>query len=107
MIRFYSCENIIEAQQVLEALQQQNIKAEIVNPNLSSLTGEVPFTETWPTVWLMNAEDQYLARNIVEYLKHLRQKAYLDICCYECGEKNPGNFSSCWNCGSDLSTRSK
>ncbi|VAW76998.1 hypothetical protein MNBD_GAMMA12-1124 [hydrothermal vent metagenome] len=104
MIQFYRCENLLEAQQLLEALQQQNIKAEIVNPNLSSLTGEVPFTETWPTVWLVNAEDQHLARSILEDLKKLRQKAHLDILCSQCGEKNPGNFSSCWNCNSDLNS---
>jgi len=102
MIHLYTCENMIEAQQIIDALQQQNIKAKIINPNLSSLTGEVPFTETWPKIWLVDAEDEALARNVLEDLKQLREKAHQDIFCGKCGEKNPGNFSSCWNCGSDL-----
>lgn len=102
MIHLYTCENMIEAQQVLDALQQQHIKAEIVNQNLSSLTGEVPFTETWPKIWIVNVEDEFLARKILDDLKILREKSHLDIFCRKCGEKNPGNFSSCWNCDSDL-----
>ncbi len=102
MIHFYTCENLIEAQQILDVLQQQHIKAKIINPNLSSLTGEIPFTETWPKIWLANAEDEPLARSVLEDLKRLREKAHQDIFCSKCGEKNPGNFSSCWNCGADI-----
>jgi len=102
MIHFYTCDNLIEAQQILDALHQKNIQAEIVNKNISGAMGEVPFTETWPQIWLMNEEDLYLARDILNKLKQQQTRADLDQYCPQCHEKNPGNFTVCWNCGADL-----
>jgi len=102
MIHFYTCENMIEAQRILDSLVEKHIRAKIVNSSLGGITGEVPFTETWPKIWLLDPEDEPLARKILDELKQLQKKSYHDQYCPKCKEKNPGNFLSCWNCGADL-----
>jgi len=102
MILLYTCENLIEAQQIMHALEEHNIEAQLINQNLSGAMGEIPFTETWPKIHLVNEQDEPEARKILEDLKELEKKSTRDHFCNKCGERNPGNFASCWNCNADL-----
>lgn len=84
----------------VDTLATQNIKAHIFNANASGGVGELAATQMWPEVWV---EDDALASSAIQLLHELHES---DSCenkrCPNCGEINPRNFLSCWNCGKSL-----
>jgi uncharacterized paraquat-inducible protein A len=98
MKRIYSAQNLPDAHIVLHLLSEAGIAAHVFNANAQSGMGELPFTETFPQVWVMNDEQASRAEKIVRDYK----SAPIDhriVHCAECHEENPANFEVCWKCG--------
>jgi hypothetical protein len=71
--------------------------------DLISAAGQLPPTECWPELWVVEDEKSVRARAILKKtLAPLAsvKKAWL---CKSCDEKIEGQFSECWNCGCDPS----
>lgn len=81
----------------VDVLATQGIKAHIFNANASGGVGELAATQMWPEVWVENDE---LAASAMQLLRELHATDNSENKrCPHCGEVNPGNFLSCWNCG--------
>jgi len=81
------------------ALEGQGIECKVKNENLTGALGELPFTETWPELWIVDELKGKEAMSIVEkilYDSPTRQETWA---CKSCGEIIEGQFSECWNCG--------
>ena len=96
---------VIQAKQVLE---DADIPCFIKNEFSGNLAGEVPFTETWPELWVHRDGDFEQAKSLLIPLRESRTSqeedsaALSDWICKQCGESNEGNFSVCWSCGAAL-----
>jgi len=85
-------------------LEDHGIPTMIRNEYLtgSGLT-EIPIPEFFPALCVINDEDFVQAVAIIrEHLTANQRNADIEIRCVSCGEKNPGNFESCWSCGSQV-----
>ena len=104
MKRVYKCADIIEANALLHVLETAGIPCRIMNEFTSGALGDIPFTEAGPEIWIEDERDFDLARKNIE--QHIAEMKNADkaqsLICPECGETNPGNFTSCWNCGNSL-----
>jgi hypothetical protein len=60
--------------------------------------GEMPFTDTWPQLWVVNDLDFDRAQQLIE---GGLDEAGPDWRCTQCGEHNEGQFAACWNCGTE------
>lgn len=101
MKRLYIAEDLVEAQLLCTKLHAAGIEATVFNEFSNGALGELPFTHTWPEVWLVNKEDIFQALQIVDDVKQ-QSKDITESPCPKCGKSNPENFEICWNCACDL-----
>lgn len=101
MIRVYIAENLADAHLVCSRIREHGISAHVFNEFSNGAVGELPFTHTWPEVWVESDRDQSSALTIIENF----QRADIDeseITCPECGQMNPTNFEICWSCSAQI-----
>lgn len=88
---------LLDAQLAVDTLASFGIAAHVLNANAAGASGEVPFLQAQPEIWV---EDDAQAARAHDMLAALRDTpAGDDKTCPRCGEINPGNFLSCWQCG--------
>lgn len=93
---------VVQAKNVLE---DAAIPCFIKNEFSGNLAGEIPFTETWPELWIHKDVDYEQAKTLLKPLRESRTadehsaEPLPDWICSHCGESNEGNFALCWSCG--------
>jgi len=93
---------VVQARNVLE---EANIPCFIKNEFSGNLAGEVPFTETWPELWIHRERDWAEAKALLQPLRDSRlaqkdsDEQHPDWQCAHCGAMNEGQFALCWSCG--------
>lgn len=100
MKRVYLAANLPDAQIAVDMLATQGIRAHIFNANAVGAVGELAATQIWPEVWVEDDMDAEAAKLLLHEL-HAAASTGSKFC-PQCGEENPGNFLSCWNCGQML-----
>ncbi len=101
MLKLYEAENQFDAQLVLDKLLSADIDAVIKGQFLSGAIGELP-TAGLITIWIVHAEDKTRGQSIVEDFESHKRHTSPPQKCPSCNELIEGNFSLCWNCGSEL-----
>ena len=78
-------------------LTSNGIPAEIRNRGVSSLMGEIPFTEAYPELWVLKDEDYERAIALLqEYHRSVSEAAAGgDWVCLRCGESVPNTLDAC------------
>ena len=83
-----------------ELLAQEGIACLLRNEQLSTALGEIPFTECFPELWVLDAETYPRAKNLLD--RWLSVSGDLaDWRCFSCGEESLGHFNACWACGAE------
>lgn len=100
MKRVHIAPTLLDAQLVVDALSSVGIVSHIFNANAAGALGEVPFLQAQPEVWVEDDARAHQAREVLA--DFLSVKPGAEKICPACGEHNPGNFLSCWQCGSLL-----
>lgn len=100
MKRVHIAPTLLDAQLAVDVLSSVGIAAHVFNANAAGATGEVPFMQAQPEIWV---EDETQTARAGDILAGLRDAPARDEKpCPHCGETNPGNFLSCWQCGHAL-----
>ncbi len=82
------------------AVEAEGIRTELRNVANSSLMGSVPFAQVFPELWVLDDADEDRAKAIIDEHRNAEAAPAAEAWkCASCGEKNPGNFGECWNCG--------
>lgn len=100
MKRVLIAPTLLDAQLAVDALSSLGIATHILNANASGALGEVPFMQAQPEVWVDDDSEEEKAREALAALRNA--PALAETICGRCGESNPGNFQSCWQCGGAL-----
>lgn len=100
MKRIYIAANLMDAQLAVDVLATQGIKAHIFNANAVGAVGELATMQMWPEIWVEEDGDADTAKRLLHEV-HAAPSS-VSKACPQCGEENPGNFLSCWNCGQML-----
>jgi len=95
MILLFTSPDWVLINHLRNLLSAEGIDANIRRPYLAGALGELPFTETWPQLWLRDARDLERARAIIA---RPAQPAASNWRCF-CGERLEGQFTACWRCG--------
>lgn len=105
MIKIFTDERPFILVQLKQRLNEAGISCFIKNELLAGGTGDLPFTETWPELWLHQKSDYPEALTIVEDFKKTLDKVddFPDWTCPQCGENNEGQYGVCWSCGQQIS----
>lgn len=105
MKRIYQAGDLPEAYLIADLLRQDGLDVTIMNEHARGGMGDLPFTETYPEVWLVCEADWNRAQVVLD---RFRSAPYTKVVfCTECREENPGTFEICWKCGANLGTGPK
>ena len=99
MKRVFRAGSLLEAQLVSDMLTSLGIANHILNAYAVGAMGDLPYSQTSPEVWV---EDPAQEARATEVIASLDAPLQADKLCPHCGETNPGNFLSCWQCHSAL-----
>jgi rubrerythrin len=99
MKQVFVSQSLIEVEMRKEWLEQAGIRCTIKNQRISGLAGEIPFTETFPELWVIQNEDYDRARRVLEEGLVLLPSNQDTWTCAGCGERHESPFGTCWNCG--------
>jgi hypothetical protein len=61
-------------------------------------TGELPFVEVVPQLWVLNDADEQRARTLIGELQAEKPALGEGWNCPECGMEQEAAFTHCWNC---------
>ncbi len=98
MKRVYAAESVVQVAHVKNMLAAEGIRAELRNDRLVGVTGDIPFLETWPELWVAEL-DFDRAQELIEQELHGPGLDEPPWRCPHCGEEVEGQFMECWNCG--------
>lgn len=101
MKKIYSAANLMEAHIILDLLMHMGINARLFNENAQGAVGEIPFSNTYPDIWVVNDSDVERGKSVIGQY----ESSPIDtgvVFCSACGEENPRNFQLCWHCGEGL-----
>lgn len=101
MKKLYTANHLLEAHIVRDLLENAYIPTRLFNEYAQGGMGEIPFTHTYPEIWVMRDLDFERGRKIIAAYEQAPQVTDI-VFCLQCGEENPGNFQLCWQCGSGL-----
>ena len=105
MLKIFSAGNILDAYLVQSLLAEAGIETQIFNEFAQGGTGEIPFTQAYPEIWLIKERDADRAKIIIDQFEQ-RPHEVGTCTCQNCDEPNPDTFEVCWRCGTVLHTPS-
>ena len=81
-------------------LEGEGIRTEIRNEAGSGAAGELPFTQVYPELWILDNKDEARAKEIIREFRSTAADVPTDPdwTCPLCHEAVDGVFSECWNC---------
>lgn len=99
MIPLYSAQDLVDAQMLVDQLNENGIEATVRNSELQGAIGELPWSLR-PEVCILDASDLPRAVTVKEEYERLRAKPIVgeERTCPACGESSPPNFEVCWKC---------
>lgn len=80
-------------------LESYGIRCLRKNEYLGGGIGELPVTECWPELWVIDDGQYEYARDIIDTAMSDDKGTLTDWRCSRCGEMVEGQFGVCWNCG--------
>lgn len=83
-----------------ELLLREGVECLLRNEQLLAGLGEIPFTECYPELWVVDNELFPRASSLLAQFMD-REAGGADWLCPACGEAIEGQFNACWNCGSE------
>lgn len=100
MKKIFSSQNSMIIHHMKNLLSLKGIHAIVRNENLTAALGEIPPTECWVELWILDGSRENEARAIIQKEKESQEKA-MDWSwrCPHCGENIEGQFTDCWQCG--------
>lgn len=88
-----------QAGMLREVLANEGIDCLIRNDQLASAMGEIPFTECFPELWVIDDEVYPRARLLLKGWLKGDDPFRPSWECPGCGEMLEGHFNACWSCG--------
>lgn len=86
-----------------DLVEAAGIPTMLRNEHLVHGVVEIPITEFYPNLCVMNDDDYEAAWTIIrDALEAEKVHPGEDVKCPQCGEPNPGNFAECFSCQSAL-----
>lgn len=98
MKKIYRCGNSLELQTFKEGLKRNDIAFLVKNEYIAGAIGELPFTEAWPELWVIDDALFDKAKSVCMQLEKELLTPQPDWGCQNCGEQNDSSFEFCWQC---------
>lgn len=102
MKQVHIAESPPEAYLVKGLLEANGIKAIVQGEELFGIRGGIPVTPaTSPSIWVAEQDVAEATQLIEEFFRAEVNQQEASWHCPNCGEMIEGQFTTCWNCGTD------
>jgi len=99
MIKVFEDFDLARVGQMQSVLAAAGIQTLLKNRFMSSVMGEIPFTEVLPELWVVDSREAARARELLEAVLAEPPADLPDWTCAGCATEVEGVFDRCWNCG--------
>ena len=96
MKRVFRSASLIQVAHARNVLLTAGIQSELRNQYLAGALGDLPMLETWPQLFVDDADEQAALRALARATEAPTGPSWT---CEECGEALEPQFTSCWRCG--------
>jgi len=100
MTKVYSAQSALTVGNLRNLLLSEGIESEVRIPFLAAAGGDLPITECWSQLWIVNDEDLDRAMKLIDGTRLTGAPSSESWKCPQCGEEIEGQFEACWRCGS-------
>jgi len=101
--KVYSAQSALTVGNLRNLLVTEGIESEVRIPFLAAAVGDLPMTECWSQLWIVNDEDLERATTLIEGALEPGAQSYAPWKCPACAEEIEGQFGACWHCGASRS----
>jgi hypothetical protein len=99
MIKVHSAPHPFVLENLKNVLQVEGIASEVRTPFLGAARGDLPATECWSELWVLNDDDVEKALSLIRSASEPFEGAGASWKCQNCGERCEAQFGACWQCG--------
>ena len=96
MKRVFLAALLIQVAHARNVLLTAGIQSELRNQYLAGALGDLPMLETWPQLYVDDADEQLALRTLARAAAAPTGASWT---CEQCGEVLEPQFTSCWRCG--------
>ena len=96
MKRVFRAASLIQVAHARNVLLTAGIESELRNQYLAGALGDLPMLETWPQLYVDDADEQAALRALARAAAAPTGTPWI---CEYCGEALEPQFTSCWRCG--------
>lgn len=97
----YTSLSLHEIHHLRNLLRSAGIPCRIRNERLSTLAGEVPFSECAMQLELEDESDRERAESLIREIALSSANGAPHWLCARCGEQLEAQFTACWHCGAE------
>lgn len=102
MIEIFRSRDSATVGQFQSLLESEGIRTYFRNEYVSATSIAIP--EVTPALCVMNDADLDRSVELIRnYIGTPQEEPIAELSCPNCGEKSPGTFAACWNCGKLIS----
>lgn len=99
MKRVFRAATLLQVAHARNVLIAAGIDSELRNQYLAGALGDLPMLETWPQLWVEDAQEPAALRALE---RAATAPAGTPWVCAQCGEQLEPQFTSCWRCGAAI-----
>ena len=100
MTSVYSTQDVLLIGHLRNLLVNEGIRCDVRTPFLAAAKGDIPVTDCWSQLWILDDEDVDRARQVIDAALAPATGTERPWPCPKCGESIDGQFDVCWQCGS-------
>jgi hypothetical protein len=100
MTSVYSTQDLLIIGHLRNVLVNEGIRCDVRTPFLGAAKGDIPVTDCWSELRILDDEDVDRAREVMDAALAPSTVTERPWPCPKCGESIDGQFDACWQCGS-------
>ncbi len=98
MKRVYRAATLLQVAHARNVLITAGIPCDLRNQYLAGAMGDLPMMETWPQLYVDDADEQYALSVLARAATAQSGAPWI---CEQCKEQLEPQFTCCWRCGSE------
>ncbi len=99
MKRVFRAATLLQVAHARNILIAAGIDSDLRNQFLAGAIGELPMMETWPQLYVDEADEYRALRALAKAAAPTTGSPWN---CADCGEQLEPQFTSCWRCGAEM-----
>ncbi len=99
MKRLFTATDLVLVGHLKSVLTAHRVACVIRNEFLSGAVGDLPWSASWPELWILDEREESLAKRLINQILDPEPVTSAVWSCPVCHEVSAPQFELCWQCG--------